>query len=100
MFGDFTGLFGNLVYVSVKHPFSPVKEVIHMTNFNHPGQNPYQQYSHYPQNSGYYASQQPQPHRTLYPDNRRPYFGGFDPGSGFAELWVAPADDPEQVKHA
>lgn len=31
---------------------------------------------------------------------RRVYYGGFDPGSGFSELWVAPADSPEQVKHA
>jgi hypothetical protein len=68
-----------------------------MTNFNYSTQ---QQYSHYPQNDGHYPSQRQQAHRVLYPDNRRPYFGGFDAGSGFAELWVAPADNPEQVTHA
>ncbi|HEU5380267.1 MAG TPA: ParM/StbA family protein [Ktedonobacteraceae bacterium] len=31
--------------------------------------------------------------------NRRVYYGGFDPGSGFAELWVTPADNPQQMKH-
>src|SRR5215469_5302435 len=96
MFGDFTKLFGILVSISVKHPFLPVKGVTCMTNFNHSKQ---QQYSHYPQNDGYYASQRQQSHRVLYPDNRRPYFGGFDAGSGFAELWVAPVDNPEQVAH-
>src|SRR5579875_674461 len=31
---------------------------------------------------------------------RRVYYGGFDPGSGFAELWVAPADNPQYMRHA
>jgi len=39
---------------------------------------------------------QPQPSPQL---PHRVYYGGFDPGSGFSELWVVPADNPHQVKH-
>jgi hypothetical protein len=35
-----------------------------------------------------------------FPDGRRLYKAGFDPGSGYSELFIAPVDDPEQVRYA
>jgi hypothetical protein len=49
-------------------------------------------------NNRFSRSLEPQ-HRSLYPDGRRRYIGGFDPGSGWAEMWTAPEDDPDAVAH-
>lgn len=39
------------------------------------------------------------PGTSRYIPGRRVYKAGFDPGSGYAELWLAPEDDPDAVVH-
>ena len=46
------------------------------------------------------SAQPYQQQQTGYLGGRRVYYGGFDPGSGFAELWISPTDNLQQVKHA
>jgi hypothetical protein len=33
-----------------------------------------------------------------YPDGRRVYYGGFDPGSGYSSLFIVPADEPDALR--
>ena len=33
-----------------------------------------------------------------YPDGRRVYYGGFDPGSGYSTLFVVPTDEPDALQ--
>ena len=78
------------------HRFTPTAS----TQGNQPSYTQVGYYSTNPPQYGNPYAQQPVERTPRYPDGRRRYIGGFDPGSGYAELWVAPEDDLDSVVKA